>query len=466
MSTSVSVFFYDPVFINHSVPFQSHLSVGGVGLLSAKGLSFFSQLEQLTDTRTPSTRLVDWAPTSTDSPSLLLDAQFYSQFQLDLTNAIQSDRDALFTILDAIFYHHGTTSLETYLTTNPSASLLYKPQSLQLSTTTVTGTYYTGSPVTPTPINCVSYAEFSIVIPQGTTSVQYDLTVYIDNATWIAHYPNSTVVAVAPPIDYNTLLNTPLATTTANLFSTASNVSQLNYASLYPQLDTAPASGYINYFVTVYDPDGSHTLAPFNILYRGAVPSQLQIRQAVLSSVLGSGIGTSAQWQTRIPELFVNSRYYLIPLWDNTFTLGNQSIYKGFVSTSRFLSIAQTILPATNNTVIAATTEVFEAAYNRIVLVSVEDITDPSKFTALSSVFPSYQAYSSTDTNFAYMTTATQNFATALNKVLAVASGNTVDPTMYITTDRGLQYISFTQNQIEFCVITQTGYIAMLSATS
>ncbi len=464
MSTSVNLFVADPAFTNTAMPYVSRLNAGGIATLSQLGLSYFVDLSVDQDDRVPTARAVAWAATLPSS--ILVDSSFYQQFITDLSNAPDTIRQSVFAILDRILYNStASTPTETFLTTDASAKITYVPGSFTPSSSNVTGTVYSTAVPAGVPYSCPAFVLFSVTIPTGSVSTQYDITAYADNATWLKDYPNSTIQAVVPPVDYNDLLTASLTTSLVNLFSATSASALLNSAILSPSLDATPSSGYIVYRATVIDTDGTTTVAPFNILYKGAVPSQLAIRAAVKAAVLASG-GTAAQWQARIPGLFVSSRYYLVPLWDLTQTTPGSKIFSNIVNIATITAKVERVLAILDRSVITQYLEILEASYDRIIIASVPDVSGTDTTTSLNSIYPSYQCYGATDANFSYMSTDTQSFALALATVLSVAVGNVTNTAYVPIQDRNLEYISFTEAEVEFCVITQNGYTTLVSEES
>ena len=104
------------------------------------------------------------------------------------------------------------------------------------------------------------------------------------------------------------------------------------------------------------------------------------------------------------------------------------------------------------------------SSYNRMFVVSVPDINNPTGSQTLAAQYPDYQCYGSTDSNFALMTTATQQFVNDLSDTLAVASGKTAPTTQRLVTSSGLEYYAFSEGSSEYLVMTMASYTAALAA--
>lgn len=473
-ATTVDLFVVDKSFINPSTPYHEILSTGGVGRLDQTGLSYFSDLYTDTDTRAPSARQVSW--TAEYAPQILVDNAYYSTFVTTLSDAPQAARDAVFAIIDRLLFDStATTQIESDLTSNAVTKDYYVAGSAEVATTPVTDTVYSESPASAQAFTGAPYATFTVKIPSGDTSLSFIITAFSQNAAWLERYPNTTILAIAPPIDYNNLLNMALSTATSNTFATAISTVNLNFQALYPSLDTKTSSGYLIYTVVVNDTiNNTSTSAPFAILYKGSTPSQLQMRVAVKNAVLNSGYGDEASWKARIPDLFVDKQFILVPLYDVTYTQSaDRVIYPNVINIQSIYTKLEKIFTSIDPTTIQQRAELLLASYEKVWIASMEDIasddTDPSGVTtptSISSMFPTYQCFATTDTNFQFMDPNTQQFVKTLSTVLAVAMGNATSTVYFKTEDKNLEYISFVLNSVEFCVITPACYTALQGATS
>lgn len=457
-ATPVQLFVLDPAFTNQAIPTPPFFhSAGGIASLSSRGLGYFVQPYLIQDSRVASTRNVAWAPETTSA--CLVDNTEYAAFLAAMAVASSAVSAALFGIIDilAFNYNHTTSvkTLEALLVGNTNLAPYYAPTTLTVAGATNIGTVYQKN-LSTVAVTCPIQVNFVLLVPSGSSSLSYAITAWIDNASFLEAYANSTITAVVPPTDYTDLLTASFATTSGTMATDAANG-----AFAQPLINTAirntEPSGYAAYVAKVYD--GAAVLnMTFGIVYTGQVPSFAAMREAILAAVTASGVGNAAQWQVRIPELFVQSRIYLIPLWDQTITSGSGTLYAGISSPATMLSKAATALGGTAaNTWVTQYGQILMAAYDLLPLVATPDsITQPSD--SLASLYPTYQAYAPNNANFLYMSADAQAFATTLNTVLPIAAGlatNTAYPTII---DGSLSYISFTQNLTEFCVLTKSYY--------
>lgn len=465
MGTAVDFFVADSSFLDHRSPFVSVLDDGGIGRLTQHGLSYFVDAYVARDSRAPSARTVDWV--AAYSPTLIIDSNFYQTFITQLEALDATTRTALFQMVDRLLFNPSATGdAEAWLTSTDKVKDLYVPKSLIKPTTQVSNPVYVGDNSTPQQFTSIPFVTFTVALPTGSTTTDYDITVYSDNGTWITRYPNSKIVAVSPPLSYDDLLNLPLTTASANKLASATGTVNLNYNAIAAQIKAEAASGYSMFSVKVIDSANNNTvLAPFLVLYKGAIPTQLEMRQAVKAEVLSSGIGTEEQWRTRIPELFVDMQFYLIPMYDNITGLPDEYIYPSIVNTWKVFGNAGKVLTNVDTTYLQKNTELLAANYEKLLIAGVMDpdsetASDPK--TTLLARFPTYQSWSADDANFQYMAPDAQTFSLNLSEALKVALKNGTSATMFPVVDRNVEYVAFVIGNAEYCVVTKESYLELI----
>lgn len=463
MSTApVQLYVLDPAFTNRNIPSAPFFhNAGGIAKLSSRGLSYFSTPCAITDPRITTTRSVAWAPET--RAICLVDQSVYGEFVTALTMASASVTAALFGIIDILAFNYSpgilAATLETTITENSELSPYYQANTLTIGGATNLGTIYS-SDLTTTSITCPTKVGFVLNVPSGSSTLSYAITVWLDNTTFLNNYTNSTITDVIPPINYSDLLSLPFSTTTGTMTSVAATA-----AFTQPLINTAimatEPSGYAAYVAKVYD--GTTIInVTFGITYVGQIPTFSAMRAAILAAVEASGVGTTAQWQIRIPELFIQSRIYLIPLWDQTVSSGGGTVYTGIASPNQMLAKASSVLGAEPvGSLVSQYGQILTAAYDLLPIVAVPDsITQP--IDSLQTLYPTYQAYAPTNPAFLYMATATQNFATLLNTALPVAAGLATNTAFPVIIDGPMSYISFTQQFTEFCILTKSFYLSQV----
>lgn len=463
----VSMFLYDAAFTSRSGASHPLLTGGGICKPSMTGLSYFSKPIDITSPMVPSNRTVAWTPETV--PSLIVDDASFDSFVQDAADMGDDVRMTLFRVLDLIFFNGKTISeLETALTTSAPFNTVYVPDTLFSTAASEGATYYT-SALNGT-VQVYPYATFSLQLPYPSAAnpTQYDFTIFLDDATWIAKYSKSIIESVTPNMPYSDLLTANLTTATVNEFTLAKSISDLTFSTLGATLNKSPTSGYVIYHSTVIDPDNASNFVtiPFGLTYRGALPTIMEMRSAVRAAVLASGVGTSAEWQARLPDLFIQQRFFIIPLWDKTATQADRVLYSGISKPADVTKLLGYLMADQTHAQIQENLELFPVFYNNMVMASLPDITAPVVGDLLAQ-FPTYQDYATSASTFQYMSTDAKTFSRSLNTMLATAAGgNNVDPTLVSSVDQGLTYFSFTLNEIEYCIVTKDCYTSILKSVN
>lgn len=463
----VSLFLYDAAFTSRTGASHPLLTGGGICKPSMTGLSYFSKPIDITSPMVPSNRTVGWTPETV--PALIVDDASYDDFVQDAAAMGDDVRMTLFRVLDLIFFNgKSIADLETALTGSAPFNTVYVPGTLFTTAAQKSATYYTSA--LNGSIQVYPYVSFSLQLPYPSAAkpTQYDFTVFADDATWIAKYTKSIIESVTPNMPYQDLLTANLTTSTVNEFTLAKSISDLTFSTLGAALNSSPTSGYVIYHSTVIDPDNATNFVtiPFGLSYRGAAPTIMEMRSAVRSAVLASGVGTPAEWQARLPDLFIQQRFFIVPMWDQTVSQSDRILYSGISKPASVTKTLGYLMADQTHAQIQDNLELFPVFYNNMVMASLPDTTAPVVGELLAQ-FPSYQDYATSSSTFQYMANDAKTFARSLNTLLATAAGGTsVDPTLVSSTDQGLTYFSFTLNEVEYCVVTKDCYTSILKSAS
>ena len=449
-------FLRDSIFTNKTQLVKPTFNPGGLCTMSQQSLSYMTQPITITDDRLPTAR-VGQASNFGTVPTLVFDQNQASQFYTEFTSVwTDADKQSLFAILDAIFFSSPSAN-DAVLSSNTTYKI-YQQGSLLTSTTTSTGTAYTTG--ANTSITAPTSTSFTVHIANGNI---YTITVYVDDATFIRQYPLSTIVAVIPPLSPSDLYNSNIVETTDNIFNTALKSTSEQQAILSPIISTSEYSGMTYQDVRFVDNNNNYTVVQFNILYKGAVPGILAIRQAISNYLVNSGVGTQVGWASKCPELFTTAQFFIIPIWNNTVKLPDQVIYPGVVSSSKLLSIVSSILYDETLSNITTNMDIATTSWNDLFLAIVPGPNNPTNINTFHSQHPTYMPISSNSPNFVYMAPATRIFSSLLSKALVAASGGSIDISLSTTILGNRTFISFTIGNIEYDVLTTTSYNSIIT---
>lgn len=457
--TSVYLFYNDPVFVNHANTNHVMLEDTGISKLNQLGLSYFIDLHIIKDPRNKTDRQIDWAATT--STMIYADDHWYKEFIDFLTSSDVSNLTAVYSIIDRIFFNKSTDAEdEKYFTSTDSIKDVYVPGSLKSPLTVVTDNYYIDNQVFS--YTTAPYKIFSINIKKGDTVKTYELNVFVDGKTWNTHYPNTLIQKISPPINYHDLLYMDFVRESGNKLNIATDTSSLIGSNIIPGYSpTDIPSGYLNFRVVIRDKASNEANAVFTLIYKGAVPSQKQIRDAIKDAVIGSGEGSEDEWRQRIPSLFIDNTFFLVPMWDNTITQSDKILFPTSVTISDALTKCQWVLPFVDAAIINNKVDMIVSAYEKIfhlAVPSIDSIDDISKARMFHTILPDYQLWASSEPNFNYMSKSSQEFSKHLTAVLVMLYENKPNPLYSVIVDKGVEYVSFTIDRTEYCIITPTYY--------
>lgn len=461
MSSVIYAYLCDPAFTNQNTPLPNFLNDNiNIGNISQVGLSYFLDVSVLSDKRDPSTRNVSIPHTK--NGYLLLDGEYDTSSSTLISSIPQSTIDALFKLTDTVFFNQSTTAstkdVDNVLISDNQISSIYVPGSLKLPETQVNGTYYdtTGK---SQPFTTWSYLICDLKLPSGSTSVTQTFHIFCEDSSWKKNYPNSTIMSVTPPMEFSDLLSLPLNTAQANELAIATNTMNLAMKNFSGPQSRETATGGLVFSLKAKGPNGLwEVLTPWGILYKGQTPSVTQIRKYIRNTVENSGVGTPDQWKARFPDLYIVGRYYLIPFWDNTYSMSDSTIYRGIVKDSDLINKIENLFPSLDQKFITNNVEYLMSPYDLISIGAVFDPQSLQQLPSLKDLHPTYRSVDSDDSSFSYMGKDTQLFSANLIQCLSIFSGASKNPLYIVTHENGLEYIAYSINEIEYVVISPNCY--------
>lgn len=437
--------------------------------LTPRVLSYFSTPSSFKDPRLPAARNVNWVAGT--NPEVLFDETVFESF-IDIVNTLgPSVSVGFFKIIDKLLFKYispvNKPAIEAFLLADSDIAAIYTPNSFNISATVVADTVHLANNTATQTVTVPSFVSFDITLPTGGTTTSFSLKLYASVDSFLVGYNFSTIVRIIPPLPYDKLFNASLVTTTDNIFSTATTTATLSYASTQALLGAVSVSGIVEYSVALTDGVRGVSV-PFNLIYKGRPPTTFEIRNAIRGAILASGFGTELGWKARIPGVFVSGRFYIVPIWDATFTKPDQIIYPNITSYSNYATVTNKILQSLGYGDVSDVMELLSIYYNQISAAVVPDlsgITGDIDAGSLSAIIPDYQNFSSTDEQFAYMSPLTQQFSRDINAVLAIESGAQSSIAYTTQTEGLLNFYAFTVGNFEICVITKQGYEIIMEST-
>lgn len=367
----------------------------------------------------------------------------------------QSDYNGLFNIIErlslGILYQQSQSDINAILVGSTSTYYGYKAGSLVITNKRLLAHVYDGVDID---VIVMPEVEFTITKLGG-----YEMTVklWFSRTFFEQYYPFSSVVQVIPPSDLSKLLDLDVITTGyKGLFESRETIDEL----LSPHIVYGTShSGFMSITIPYVSPStGVNQDTKFSILYNGAEPTVLVIKQAIRDYLLASGIGTEELWRDLYPTLFIDNAYYIFPIWDETFSTANRTNFRSILSEQKRLLVLNKI-GLFNTHVDQSDMSILNAAYNASFAIALSDISNTSS-TPLVNQFSDYIRITPSNEIYNLLSDETKQFITLYNKALAKANGETNE--LETITLEGYKYVRFTISNKEFMVLTKNSYNALM----
>lgn len=465
---AVECFLVDPAFVDQSKAINHVFNDvnGTVGSLTPKAMSFFNTPSIYKDKRDASTRQVNW--TSETNPSIVVDGDIFTSFVSAINNADSSISTGIFRLIDKLMFDYtangNQASIELSLVGDTDIAAVYVPGSFQISSSIKTAVIYNSTGVT-TNVSVPAFCRFALTIPTGQTTATFVITLYTSVDAWILGYDKSTIVEVTQPLGYDKIYTSSLTSAVDNIFNISKATANIAFSENRLVLGNVTVSGMTQYNGIIIDSAGNTASVPFNILFKGREPTSQEIRAAIRAEITASGVGDEAGWKLRMPGIYVTGRFYVVPLWDQFYTKPNQLLYPSIIDYNVIKNRANRIMDTVGDGDVTQYMDILSVYYNKMTVVAVPDISGVLDVAKLHTVVPDYQSYAPTESNYAYMTDRTKDFANQLNTILAIDE-SVVPPGIYAPiTENNLTFYSFVVERFEICVITKQCFTDILEST-
>lgn len=305
-----------------------------------------------------------------------------------------------------------------------------------------------------------NWIEFTFV-DNNADSVSFHL--WLSREAFSHEYPFTTITKVIPPYNPQLLLDpaTLLSSTGSTILSNSSNY-------IFAQTDVETAArdqnGIFTYTTTYKASSTTKLQLNFALAYCGPkVPSSLACRQAISEYFLSEvGVSESALLEL-FPEIGVQSRFILVPLWDLSTNLTYESIYPSILKYSAYKTRADAIFSGVTADFRYSHLETLTNAQNKMILMSMPDGNNDASKLSLLDMYPTYQDYSTQGVGWKYLSAEAQEFAGKLIRCLAVATGNSASTEFSTIIDGEFTYYTFLTSTAEFYLMTQESYTNFLT---
>ena len=162
------------------------------------------------------------------------------------------------------------------------------------------------------------------------------------------------------------------------------------------------------------------------------------------------------------PDLFIDSRFYIVPMWDIYSQLVDRDVYNSVGSISKLLEKARIIFNNVEDSFRNTHLELLLNSQNKMWSVCLPDQLNTSHMSILEQ-HPTYVDYSAQSVGWKYLTADTQEFAGKLIRIMAVMRGETTSSEFVPVTEGNKDYLTFTAGESEYYVLTKDCYETLIN---
>lgn len=297
---------------------------------------------------------------------------------------------------------------------------------------------------------------------RSSVGIQFKLHIWISSDSFGKEYPYTTITSVIPPCDPK-LLTTPSVLAKQGVISLLQDSSSYIFSDMNVETLARDQNG-VYVFRTKYVVSGNSIISlPFALPYRGAKePDSLSCRQAIRDYLREHTQLTDTAIERLFPELFVDSRFFIIPLWDLFSTTCDREIYNSVYSYKAITDKISKLFKTHESSFVENHLEFITNAQNTMLSLVLPDELNAGSFSILAQ-HPTYQNFSTSTSGFRYMESKTQEFAALLYRAFAVLTGETISAEFYTTNLDGNKYVTFTNDKSEYLIMYKKSYTEILN---
>ena len=434
----------------------------GYGVLIGEPANYLVKKGYVTDTR--SARLDVLPNVSTDSfprPKVrfVFDSDRVNAAIFNTANMTEITQNRIFNILDRVLYQDSMSdeAVETLLTDDSSLYDGYVASSFVHSDVRNTITVYTSNN-TAVAVTVPDWVEFKFEMPLG--EVTFHL--WFSKASFTQNYPYTTITNVIPPFDTSIIVDPATLVQYGNL-SMLESASNFIFSRANVETAARDQNGIYS-FPTKYVVDTTRSIQlPFALSYCGPKPpSPLECRKAIREYLEDNTTVTLEVLQTILPEVYINCRFFVVPLWDVYSSRSERDVYNSIWKLKTIKEKSDKVFADFDESWRDTYLEILTNAQSKVVSIALPDTGNDSVFSILDQ-HPTYQDYSSQVPGWKYMTDETQEFAGKIIRAMSVLEGSSISTEFLIVEEDGLNWLSFASGSAEYLLLTPDSYTALIS---
>lgn len=422
----------------------------GAGFFSDAMLNYYVNPATIRDIRPARLAMSDFSDQAKGDMAFNYDAAklMYTPF-----NAITAgEAHSLFNILEtiALSQNQSAPQINTVLTNATETYPGYVHGSLVMSAEVTVTDLRLITDAAETDIEVRNWFEFGMTIGQETITFH----VWSNGAAFLTEYPYTSIIAVVPPCEPLKLVNNDFHSILSVLADSPEYINNI----IDTKLGEADYSGLMTYKSRyVSNLSSTQYELSFGVLYKGPRPNGKTARGSIREYLLALNINTEGMWQVLLPDLFVQTQYYIVPIWDNTQVLPSITLYRSIVNVGRLSRLQHVIFASIATEHVDTYTDVLTCAGSDALMVSVpSDENDIIR--SMLAEHPTYIAIDATQPRFDSQESKTKEFGIKLNQVMSVLGGAPNVNSFNENVILGRTWLSFTTNYTEYHVLKPTSF--------
>lgn len=303
-----------------------------------------------------------------------------------------------------------------------------------------------------------------VTISFTNTGEENECYLWYSESNFQQYYPKYEIIVVPPVPNIDDLM--------ANREAVIAQLGQVTTVSHNRDINDAaqgkPQTDLDTHSYSWTDPDNSTITAPalFTALIYGPQGINIDlIEEAFRNWILANSKYGVDDWRVRLPELFLPTEFYLVPLWDR-YSLPNQTQEKGkycpSIQPNDIPKYANKYFKGYSADYIGKNTNVSGSAFESALFISIGNEQNYKAEQQFVVQWPDYMVASVNSVDYAKMSPATQAFVMAMFKLFAAAEDATetsLIPTGMTRTERdGVYYLTTTVSNVQYLCPIKKGF--------
>lgn len=223
-----------------------------------------------------------------------------------------------------------------------------------------------------------------------------------------------------------------------------------------------------------FEDETQHTPSQWIVAIWGAAGNNEDaIRAAIRDYILTNSQYGQDRWEVHLPDLFVPTEFYIIPLWDRVavpFQTLINGVYSPTVKPADAVTIAQATMDGYTSAWVSGNVEVSMTMFNSLSILALGNEKNRLAKPTFSAQWPGYAAISTTHIDFDNLDPDVQQFILMLNSMLVAAQTltayNDIPSGMNRVVRGDKMYLSSTYKDCQYLMLTKQYFIDQAAAAA